>query len=107
MQAMTRLREGDVVQVMAGRAKGKTAKILRINPKREWVYLEKVNMVKRHTKPNQKNPQGGIVEKEAPIHWSSVMLLCGKCSKPVRFRQKVLDGVKKRTCIKCGAEVGK
>ena len=68
------VKKGDQVVVLSGNEKGKTGKILKVLPKLERVIVSGVNIIKRHTKPNQKQPQGGIVEKEAPIHISNVML---------------------------------
>lgn len=106
MQATTRLREGDVVRVMSGRARGKSGKITRIDHVRARVYVEAVNTVKRHMKPSKKHPQGGLIDKEAPIHWSSVMLMCGKCAKPVRIRMVQEQTSKKRVCGKCAQPIG-
>ncbi len=105
------LRKDDQVQVMAGKDKGKTGKILAILDKHDRVLVEKVNLVRRHTKPTQKNPQGGILEKEHPIHVSNVLLLCGKCNKGVRHGMKLSAGkkgeqTKSRVCKKCGETLG-
>jgi large subunit ribosomal protein L24 len=90
-----------MVQVIAGKEKGKTGKILRILTKKDRVMVEKVNFIKRHQRPDAKG-KGGIIEKEGPIHVSNVMFLCGKCSKAVKIEQRVLeDGRKVRTCKKC------
>lgn len=67
------VKKGDTVKVVAGKEKGKSGKIIRVNPKDCMVVVEKLNMVKRHSKPSASNRQGGIVEKEAPIHWSNVV----------------------------------
>jgi large subunit ribosomal protein L24 len=83
------LRKNDQVQVMAGREKGKTGKILKIDSKSGRVTVEKTNMVKRHTKPTQ-SAAGGIVEKELPLHYSNVLLLCPKCNRGVRHGQKIV-----------------
>lgn len=72
-----RIKKGDTVQVISGNERGKTGKVLMVSPKSNRVIVEGVNFVKRHTKPSQQNPQGGIVEKEAPIHISNVMLMVG------------------------------
>ncbi len=106
MQATTRLRQGDIVQVTAGRAKGKSGKILRIDHAKARVYIEAVNTVKRHMRPSKQHPQGGMVDKEAPIQWSSVMLVCGKCAKPVRVKMKMDKEGKKRVCVKCEQPLG-
>ena len=100
MQAM-KLKKGDTVKVVAGREKGKTGKILKIVTDKNKEVVEKLNFVKRHQKPDAKG-KGGIVEKEAPIHASNVMLLCGKCDAAVRVGHKLLeDGKKVRVCSKC------
>jgi len=97
------VRKGDTVLVLSGKSEGKKGKVISVLPKKERVVVEGLNKVKRHTKPSQTIPQGGIVEKEAPIHSSNVMLICNKCSKPTRIGKRVLDdGKKVRVCKKCG-----
>lgn len=100
--ATIHIKKGDTVKVIAGREKGKSGKVLAVMPKKETVLIEKINFVKRHRKPSQQFKQGGIMEKESPLHWSNVMLMCVKCNKPVRVKNKVIDGKNNRTCIKCG-----
>ena len=96
------VKKGDTVMVVAGKDKNKSGKILNILPKKDGVLVEGLNVVKRHTRARGNEP-GGILEKEAPIHISNVMLYCGKCRKPVRTRINVLeDGKKARVCVKCG-----
>jgi large subunit ribosomal protein L24 len=85
------LRKNDMVQVIAGRDKGKSGKVLRVNGKTMRVTVEKLNMVKRHMKANQQNPGGGIIEKETPIHYSNVLLMCPKCNKGVRHGIKMVE----------------
>jgi large subunit ribosomal protein L24 len=93
--------KGDMVKVLAGKDKGKTGKILKAIPDKERIVIEKVNMIKKHKKPDQKT-KGGVVEKEGSIHISKVGLLCNKCNTPVRVRNKMLeDGKKVRICSKC------
>lgn len=100
------VRKGDTVQVVAGKNTGKKGKVLAVNPADSRVVVEGVNVVKRHTKPTQKLPQGGIMEREAPIHSSNVMLFCNKCNAPVRVGKKFLDnGEKVRVCKKCGENI--
>lgn len=107
MQTTSSLKNGDTVKVRAGRCKGQVAKITRVDRKNHKVYLENVHLVKRAQKPTQKNPQGGIIEKAAPLHWSKVMLMCGKCDKAVRIRHQTnKEGVKQRTCAKCATVIG-
>jgi large subunit ribosomal protein L24 len=93
---MKRIRKGDTVVVIAGKDKGKRGKVLRILEKSGRVVVERVAMVKRHTKPSQKNPQGGIIEKEGSIHLSNVMPLDPGSDKPSRIKVKVEDGVRRR-----------
>jgi large subunit ribosomal protein L24 len=99
---VSHIKKGDLVQVITGDDKGKTGKVIHVYPKRERVLVEKLNMVKRHMKPNQQYKQGGVVEKEAPIRWSNVMVMCGKCNKPVKIRHKLISKEMKRVCVKCG-----
>lgn len=89
------LRKGDIVQVMVGEYKGKTGKILRVFAEKNKAIVEGINMVKRHTKPSPKNQQGGIVEKEATIQISNLMLLCPKSGKPTRVGVRVLENGKR------------
>lgn len=93
----------DTVVVLAGKDRGKKGRVLKIINKTEKVLVEKINMVKRHTRPNQELPQGGIVEKEAAIHASNLQVVCSKCGKPTRIASKTLaSGKKARACKKCG-----
>ena len=102
---MAHVRTGDTVAVIAGKEKGKRGKVLRVLTKKDRVVIERVMMVKRHTKPSQKNPQGGIIEKEGSIHVSNVQLWCEKCAAPRRSGHKVNEGGGKvRVCKKCGTE---
>ena len=83
------IRKGDTVMVIAGNARGKTGKVLKVYPERERVIVEGVNIIKRHTRPNQRSPQGGIVQKEAPVHMSNVMLIDPKTNQVTRVGMKV------------------
>jgi large subunit ribosomal protein L24 len=85
-----RIRKNDNVIVISGNDKGKTGKVLKVFPKENRVIVEGINLRKRHTKPNQKNPQGGILEKEAPIHASNVMLLDPKTGEKTRIGSKII-----------------
>lgn len=101
------VRKGDTVLVITGKDAGKRGKVVMAQPDKGRVIVEGINRVKRHTRPNQRMPQGGIVEKEAPIHASNVMLICNKCNSPTRVAKKFLeDGKKVRLCKKCGEELG-
>jgi large subunit ribosomal protein L24 len=101
--AKLNVRKGDQVLVIAGKDKGKKGKILEAYPSEGRVLVEGVNIIKRHTRPNQANPQGGIVEREAPIHASNVMILDPKTGEPTRIGKKILkDGQKVRYAKKSG-----
>jgi large subunit ribosomal protein L24 len=96
------VKKNDTVLVIAGKEKGKKGRVLSVYPTKDSLLIEKINMIKKHMKPNRKYSQGGIIEKEAPIHISNVMLVCPKCSKPTRIANTALqDSRKLRTCNKC------
>ncbi|MBI5212947.1 MAG: 50S ribosomal protein L24 [Nitrospirae bacterium] len=97
-----RIKKGDTAVVLSGRNKGKSGRVLSVLPSKGKVIIQGLNVVKKHMKPSKKYTQGGIIEKEAPIHVSNVMLVCPKCSKPTRIAAAVIDdGKKLRTCKKC------
>jgi large subunit ribosomal protein L24 len=97
------IRKNDSVMVISGKERGKTGKVLRVNPKEDAVFIERINVVKRHTKPRGPQQAGGIIEKEASIPASNIMIMCDKCNAPVRIGQKLLtDGKKVRVCRRCG-----
>ena len=103
-----RIKKDDKVKVIAGKDKGKIGKVLKVNRKKNRVLVENVNMVKRHAKPSAQNRQGGIIEGEAPIHWSNLMLMCSKCMAPTRIKiQRLDDGKKVRACGKCDEIIDK
>jgi large subunit ribosomal protein L24 len=103
-----RIKKDDKVKVIAGKDKGKIGKVLKVIRKKNRVLVENVNMVKRHAKPSAQNRQGGIIEGEAPIHWSNLMLMCSKCMAPTRIKIQLLDdGKKVRACSKCDEIVDK
>ena len=105
---MRHVRKGDEVMILAGREKGKKGRILRVDTERGRAFIEKVNLVKRHIKPNPQAPQGGIIEKEASLALSNLMLVCPRCGKASRTGRKVLEsGVRTRTCKKCCEQVDK
>lgn len=96
------IKKNDLVMVMNGKEKGKSGRILRVLPEKEKVLVEKINFIKRHSRPRGQQKRGGIIEKEAPLHISNVMLLCEKCNKPVRIGHRLIEGDKKvRFCRKC------
>jgi len=99
---MLNIVKNDTVKVIGGNHRGKVGKVLKVFPKTHRVIVEKVRLVKRHTKPRSQQDQGGIIEKEASIHMSNVMLVCPKCSKPSRTGMSLLaDGKKVRVCKSC------
>ena len=97
------IHKNDEVQVIAGRDKGKVGRVLRVEPGKRRLYVEHVNMVKRHTRPNPaKQIRGGILEKEGPIHVSNVAMVCSDCG-PTRLRHaSKAEGKKVRLCAQCG-----
>ena len=99
------IKKGDTVYVNAGNDKGKTGKVLSVIPSKDRVIVEGVNMVKKHTKPNSKQPQGGIVEQEAGIHISNLQLIDPKSGKPTRVGYKMVDDKKVRYAKKSGEEI--
>lgn len=95
-----KIRKNDVVMVVAGNARGKSGKVLKVYPERQRIIVEGINIIKRHTRPNQKNPQGGIIQREGTIHISNVMLLDPKTNEVTRVGMQVVKdettGKKKR-----------
>src|SRR6476659_6451043 len=87
----TKIKKGDTVMVISGRERGKTGKVLSLRPVDGKVKVEKLNIIKRHTKPRQKVKQGGIIEREAPMSLANVMFLCGNCNKATRLGIRVLE----------------
>ncbi|HEY1370848.1 MAG TPA: 50S ribosomal protein L24 [Candidatus Binatia bacterium] len=98
------IRKNDSVMVISGRERRKTGKVLRVLPKEGAAIIERINIVKRHQRPRGPQQTGGIVEKEAPIPLSNLMLMCDKCNAPVRVGGKQMkDGEEKaRVCRRCG-----
>jgi large subunit ribosomal protein L24 len=97
------IKKNDLVMVTTGKEKGKSGRVLKSFPEKQKVLIEKINFIKKHARPHGQQRQGGILEKEAPLHISNVMLLCEKCNKPVRIGHRTLEGSKKaRVCRKCG-----
>ncbi len=101
----TKVKKNDQVVVIAGRDKGARAKVLRVFPASGKAIVERVNLVKKHTRPNpQKQVQGGVLEKEVPIRLSNLMVVCPDCGQPTRMGHRRLeDGRGVRICKKCGA----
>lgn len=103
------IRKNDQVKVIAGKDLNKTGRVLRVLRDKGRVVVEGVSFLKRHTRPNpQKQIKGGIVEREAPIHVSNVMIVCGACGKPTRIGHNLLaDGKKVRICRSCNSSLDK
>jgi large subunit ribosomal protein L24 len=101
------IRKGDRVKVISGKDAGKEGKVLRSAPEKQRIVVENVHMIKKHTRPSQKNQQGGIIEMEGTIHVSNVMLVCPSCSQPTRVGRRREEGVRIRTCKKCGKDIDK
>ncbi len=97
------IKKNDIVKVISGKARDKKGKVLKTIPDKNQIIVEKVNFIKRSQKPTQTQKQGGVIEKEAPINASNVMVVCGKCNQPTRVGRKTLtSGKKVRVCKQCG-----
>jgi large subunit ribosomal protein L24 len=104
----SRIRKNDTVMVITGREKGKTGKVLRVIREKNRVVIERLHMVKRHQKPRNQQGAGGVVEKEASVDLSNVMLMCDRCNAPARIGSRRLDdGSGIRTCRRCGEAIDK
>jgi large subunit ribosomal protein L24 len=103
------IRKGDTVRVMVGKDAGKSGRVLSVNRRKNTVIVEHANLIKRHTRPNPaKNIKGGIVEKEAGLNVSKVMIVCSSCGKHARIGHSTLpDGTKVRSCKRCGTTLDK
>ena len=101
------IHKGDKVRVIAGKDKGKDGKVLRAFPHKERVMVEGAALIKKHTRPTQKVPQGGIVTTEGTIHVSNVMLICPSCGQPTRVARRREAGARIRVCKKCGKDIDK
>ncbi len=102
------VKKGDTVVILSGKDKGKSAKVIEALPKKGKVLVEGLNTVKRHTKPSQNLPQGGILVKEAPLNSAKVMLVCPACDKATRIKKASLaSGALVRSCKKCGEIIDK
>lgn len=101
-------KKGDNVVVISGDDKGKRGKIVSIFPKKMRVIIEGVNFLKKHNKPTQKVPQGGVIKKEGALHISNIKLICNKCNKPTNIkRERTKEGKRVRVCKKCGEIIDK
>ncbi len=102
------IKKNDTVTLISGDEKGKSGRVIAVYPKESRVVVERLNIIKKHMKPNKQYQQGGIIEREAPVHRSNVMLLCPKCNKPTRIESRILgDGGKVRVCKKCREVIDK
>lgn len=99
------IKKGDRVKVLTGKDAGAEGVVLEAFPQKQRISVEKVNVVKKHLRPTQANPSGGISEMEAPIHVSNVQIVCPACKKPTRINTRREDGKKVRVCNKCGADI--
>jgi large subunit ribosomal protein L24 len=99
------VRRGDKVRIIAGKENGKEGKVLHAFPEKQRVTVEGMNMVKRATRPSQKNPQGGIMQSEGTMHVSNVMLICPNCGQPTRIARRRENGDRIRVCKKCGKDI--
>jgi len=107
MASSMHVRRGDRVRIIAGKENGKEGKVLHGYPEKQRVMVEGAAMIKRHTRPTQKNTQGGIMLMEGTMHVSNVMLLCPSCSQPTRISRRREAGSLVRVCKKCGKDIDK
>lgn len=97
------IKKNDKVIVLVGKEQGKIGNVLKVDMEKGCAIVEKINVMKRHSRARSKTPKGGIIEKEAPIHISNLMLICNKCAEPTRIGKRTLeDGSRVRVCKKCG-----
>jgi len=103
MALKVKIKQNDRVVVITGNDKGKIGKVLKVFPAKQRAIVEGVRFIKRHTKPSQTNQQGGIIEKEAAVNLSNIMIYCDRCSRGVKISSKLLDdGRRVRICKRCG-----
>lgn len=102
-----RIKKGDTVVVVQGKESGKKGKVLRVLSSDERIVVERVNFIKRHVKPSQKTPGGGVIEREAAMHISNVQLICPDCDQPTRVGVRMKGNNKVRFCKKCNNQVDK
>lgn len=98
-----RIRKDDTVKVLHGKYRGKTGKVIKMLSEKSTALVEQINIVKKHSRPTKQAPQGGIIEKEAPVDLSNLMLVCNRCHKATRLKAKKLkNGKQERICRHCG-----
>lgn len=108
MRPSLHVKKGDYVTVMSGSDKGKTGRVLRVIPRKGLAVVEKIRVAKKHARPTQKNPQGGITEISMPIQAAKLMVVCMHCRKPTRLkRMKIASGEKVRVCRHCNEQLDK
>lgn len=100
---MRKIRKEDVVRVIRGNDRGKEGEVLKVLPKESRIIVKGVNMLTRHQRPTARQREGGIIEREGPIHISNVLLICPECDRPTRVGFKLREGEKLRACKQCGA----
>ena len=99
------VRKGDQVLILSGKDKGRRGKVVTVAPRLDRVIVEGINIAKKHARPTQKAPQGGIVEMPAPIHISNCMVVCPRCEKPIRVKRASKNEGKGRRCRRCGENI--
>lgn len=103
---MMKIKKNDKVRILKGKDRGKTGKVLRLEPDKDRLYVEGINIIKRHTRQQGQNKPGGIISKEGPINISNVKLVCPNCSKPTRVGFEPQEDKKKvRVCKKCDSQI--
>lgn len=99
---MSKIKKNDTVKILTGKDKGKTGKVLTVSPETDRALVQGLNLVKKHARRTKEDQQGGIIQKESPLHISNLMVVCQKCNKPTRVSFSMLsDGTKTRICKKC------
>ncbi len=101
-----RICKGDIVEVITGNDLGKRGRVLSVLPSDSKAVVEGVNSVYKHMRPSRNDPQGGRIQREAPIHISNLLPVCNKCNHGVRVNSKNIDGLKTRVCLNCGGNLG-
>ncbi len=102
------IKKNDSVLVLSGKERGKRGRVLSVHPSKGFALVERLNLIKRHTRPTPRQKQGGIIEKEGPLTVSKLMLICPRCDRPTRIRRRGLENGKRvRVCRSCGETVDK
>jgi len=99
---MAKIKKNDTVKILIGKDRGKTGRVLAVFPRENRALVQGLNLAKKHTRRTREDQQGGIIQKESPLHFSNLMIVCQKCGKPTRIGFNILsDGTKARICKKC------